>query len=159
MIPETKNGSAHWIPITPLVKQILLARIQDNKAPRNVKKHIVDTPYVFPSRFFDKHLTEPSALLEKADQESGLTIRLHDLRRTFAGEIFNKSGRDSLTTKLAMNHSSGTDDITASYMMIEPKLEALRPLFEEREKRLFKIAGVFEADETKPEEALELETA
>jgi len=141
VIRDPKNGVDHWIPMTPLVEELLLERKKDNESPRNVKRHVVTSSHVFPSRFFGKHLTEPSAFLEKADKNSGLKITLHDLRRTFAGEIFALS-KDSLTTKLAMNHSSGTDDITASYIMIKPKLETLRPLFEQREKKLFKLAGL-----------------
>lgn len=140
-IVDPKNGVAHWLPITPLTEQLLLARKKENDA-RNAEE-LRKADYVFPSRIFNKHLTEPSSLLEDAKKESGLKITLHDLRRTFAGEIYLLS-RDSLTTKLAMNHSSGTNDITASYIMIKAKLETLRPLFEQREQRLFKLAGLTE---------------
>jgi len=141
-IVDTKNGVAHWIPITPLVEKLLQNRRTENEIRNDKSKNPVGvSPYVFPSRRLDKHLTEPSSFLEDAKKESGLKINLHDLRRTFAGEIFLLSG-DALTTKLALNHSSGTDDITATYIMIKAKLEALRPLFEQREQRLFKLAGL-----------------
>ena len=49
-----------------------------------------------------------------------------------------------MLTKLSVNHSSGTSDITASYFSVQSKLKTLRPYFEEWEQRLLALAGIVE---------------
>ncbi len=142
---ETKSGRDHWIPLTPLAEEILRNRLADNQKPRNIKKQPRDHGgWVFPSRIARKHIIEPDKLLDLANETSALKINLHDLRRTFSGEMWGLV-KDSLTVKLAMNHSTN-DDVTVGYLMVKPKLDMLRPFFEQREKWLFELAGVTKMD-------------
>ena len=139
---NTKNGKDHWLPFGPLVEDILQQRKIDNEAwfAKNPKRK---SNWIFPSIKYGKHLTEPRNAVEAVNEKAGVTISLHDLRRTFVGETMSTT-KDSLLTKLSVNHSSGTSDITASYFSVQSKLKALRPYFEEWELRLLTLAGIVE---------------
>jgi integrase len=143
---DTKNGKNHWLPLTPLVAEVLKNRFEDNDKPRNKKGHPRNHGgWVFPSRISGKHILMPEKLLTFANQTSSLEINTHDLRRSFSGEMWELIG-DGLTVKVAMNHSDAKNDVTVGYMQIKPKLNMLRPYFEKREKWLFDLAGIKKAE-------------
>lgn len=141
---DTKNGKDHWLPFGDYVKDILLQRKTDNEKwiAENSKRQC---GWIFPSRIYGKKLSEPRNAMSEVNISAGITISLHDLRRTFVGETMSAT-KDSLLTKLSVNHSSGNSDITASYFSIRAKLKTLRPYFQEWEKRLLNLAGVIETN-------------
>jgi len=152
---DTKNGKNHWIPLTPLAAEVLRNRFEDNEKPRNKKGQPRDHGgWVFPSRNAGKHILEPEKLLELANETSALKINLHDLRRSFSGEMWEMIG-DGLTVKIAMNHSDAKSDVTVGYMQIKPKLNMLRPYFEKRERWLFDLAGIKKAEPIENEISLD----
>lgn len=135
---ETKNGQDHFLPITPLIEQLLQKRIADNRKSAHYNP---EQAWLFPSRRHGKHLVEPRGVILEANKQSGLKVAMHDLRRSAAGDIV--AGDDVLKAKMALNHSD-KNDITISYITDISKLRALRPIFEKREIELFTIAGILQ---------------
>ncbi len=153
----TKNSTDHVFPMTPGVEQILLERKADNEKPRgrNIRKAEKGEPYapsdwVFPSEKEGRHLVDPRTALNIAEKRSGLRIKMHDLRRTFAGDLAvdaagdgtSKNRSDFGLVKLAMNHADIKADITQSYIMLRPKLNMLRPLYVAHEVRVLTACGI-----------------
>lgn len=154
---DTKNGKDHYFPLTPGCASILHSRIADNQAPRgvDVKKAKKGEEYyipewAFPSRIRGKHLAEPAGALAVGEGASGLEIDMHDLRRSFAGEVAADVmvGADGKATgnfglvKVAMNHSDMQNDVTQGYIMIKSRLKMLRPIYLAHERRVFNAAGL-----------------
>lgn len=74
VIPETKNGDSHTVPLVPEAVKVLRER-QTFKAP--------DALYVFPGSGQAGHLHDPRKAWLRVLQRAGLTdLRLHDLRRS-----------------------------------------------------------------------------
>ena len=140
---DTKNGKDHFFPLTPGCAAILHSRIKDNEAPRgiDVKKaargeEFYVPEWACPSRIRGKHLVEPAGALAVGEGASGLEIDMHDLRRSFAGEVAadvmvgadgNSTGNFGLV-KVAMNHSDMQNDVTHVYIMVKPRLKLLRTI-------------------------------
>lgn len=170
---DTKNSTDHIFPLTPGAEEILRQRKKDNATVRGRDvarakrgEPIEVSPYVFPSERRGFHLTEPQGALDIGNAatakkavkgkdpqpaEKGLRIMMHDLRRTFAGEIATdvmtggedgKAKGDFKLIKLAMNHSDMNSDVTVNYIMIRPKLAMLRPLYEAHERRILIACGI-----------------
>lgn len=153
---DTKNSRDHYFPLTPGCAAILRNRIADNALPRgrDVRKakrgESIELPeWIFPSHVRGKHLVEPRSALGSASTASGLKISMHDLRRTFAGEIAvdvmggNTRGDFGLI-KLAMNHADMANDVTQGYITIKANLRMLRSIYEAHERRVFEAAGLSE---------------
>ncbi|MFZ4538887.1 tyrosine-type recombinase/integrase [Propionivibrio sp.] len=151
---DTKNKRDHVFPLTPGCVAILKNRIAENQTPRgrDVRKtlkgeeHYVPE-WVFPSVKRGKHLVEPRSALGAATTASGLKIDMHDLRRTFAGEVaVDVMGGDVRgdfgLVKLALNHADMAHDVTQGYIMIKAKLKMLRSIYEAHERRIFNAAGL-----------------
>ena len=154
---DTKNGKDHFFPLTPGCAAILHRRIEDNQAPRgrDVKKAKKGAEYyvpewAFPSRIRGKHLTEPAGALAIGEGASGLEIDMHDLRRSFAGEVAADvmEGADGKSTgsfglvKVALNHADMQNDVTQGYIMCKPRLKMLRSIYLAQERRVFSAAGL-----------------
>jgi integrase len=154
---DTKNGTDHFFPLTPGCAAILRGRIKDNEAPRgiDVKKAKKGEEYylpdwAFPSRIRGKHLAEPAGALAIGEGASGLAIDMHDLRRSFAGDVAADVmvGADGKATgsfglvKVAMNHSDMQNDVTQGYIPVTPRLKMLRPVYLAQEQRVFAAAGL-----------------
>jgi hypothetical protein len=89
-------------------------------------------------------------VLDLGQTASGMLITMHDLRRVFAGEIAvdaladengNKKG-DYALVKMALNHAAIKSDVTQGYIMVNPKLKMLRPIFLAHERRVLSAAGL-----------------
>ena len=70
-----------------------------------------------------------------------MTVGVHDLRRTFGTELARDTAGDVAMVKVAMNHAQARDDVTLRHY-IQEKVELLRPLYEARERRLMRLAGL-----------------
>ena len=140
--------------MTPGCAFILKNRIADNALPRGrdarkaKRGESIELPeWIFPSAVRGKHLVEPRSALGTAATASGLKISMHDLRRTFAGEIAvdvmeGNTGGDFGLVKLAMNHADMANDVTQGYITIKANLRRLRPIYEAHERRVFEAAGL-----------------
>lgn len=73
-IPKTKNGQAVTLPLVPTVVEILRFR----------EKGRDGSPWVFPGKGKDGHVTAPKETWRRILKRAGLeNFRVHDLRRTF----------------------------------------------------------------------------
>ncbi|WP_321951531.1 integrase arm-type DNA-binding domain-containing protein [Burkholderia cenocepacia] len=160
---DTKNSTDHIFALTPGAEAILRNRQKDNATPRGRDvarakrgEAIEVSPYVFPSERRGFHLTEPQGALDIGAKGSGLRVTMHDLRRTFAGDIAvdvmtggedGKAKGDFKLIKLAMNHADQTADITQAYITMKPKLAMLRPLYEAHERRILIACGIMQEPE------------
>jgi integrase len=154
---DTKNARDHYFPLTPGVAAILRRRIEDNNMPRgrDVRKALKGEAtyipeWVFPSPKRGVPLVEPRAALDLGQAAAGMRITMHDLRRSFAGEVAadvlvdedgNKKGDFGLV-KIAMNHADIMSDVTQGYIMVRPRLKMLRPIYLAHERRVLKAAGL-----------------
>lgn len=107
-VTKTKNKKPLELPITDvmesLLRRLLLLRDTSNK---------LTAPWVFPSKMSETgHLYTVSRSLTLVNKNTGLKIRLHDLRRTFVS-VANGIRIPSYTIKKLVNHSSA-GDVTAS---------------------------------------------
>lgn len=143
---NTKNKLDHYLPLTPWAAEILKARLEKNIG--------YGDEWVFPSRLSKKHLVEIRNVLEILHKASGLKIGAHDLRRTFATELLGDSGANLFLVKAAMNHAAIGHDVTVGYISVKARVDALRPSFEVRERRLMQLAGVLQAAEAVPDELM-----
>ncbi len=156
---DTKTKSDHYFPMTPGVEAILRRRQEQNAKPRGrdverAKKGVpIPVPeYVFPTErrtAKSGHITGVQSLLDLASEESGTYVTLHDLRRSFAGDIAldvltgDGTGRgDFRLVKLAMNHAEQNADMTQTYIMLRPKLRVLTPIYAAHERRILGICGI-----------------
>ncbi len=130
---NTKSRRSHFFPLTAWAASILKERIEKNGE--------IEGDWVFPSRVQGKHIVDIRRVLELLQEASSLQIGAHDLRRTFASELTRDTGANLFIVKVAMNHASISQDVTAGYIDIKTKVDALRPAYEMRERRLMRLAG------------------
>ena len=107
-IMKTKNKKPLELPFTDTIES-LLDRLRACRDMADSKT----SPWVFPSTMSKTgHLYTVSRSLSSVNKQAGLSIRLHDLRRTFVSTA-NSIRIPSYTIKKLVNHSSG-GDVTAS---------------------------------------------
>lgn len=115
VIPETKNGQIHQLPMSSFVEE-LLRRRHDERI----------SPYVFPSDSERGYLIEPKTAVKRVGDISGVPFTLHDLRRTFI-TIAESLELSQYAIKHLVNHKIA-NDVTAGYVVMDP--ERLRPAME-----------------------------
>jgi integrase len=98
---RTKNGTTHRVPIVGEAYQIL--KPLDSGS----------SEYVFPGRTVRKPISSPQKSLARITQKSGVSFRVHDLRRT-VGTNLARLGVDRTVIKKVLNHSE-KGDVTAIY--------------------------------------------
>ena len=145
LAPETtKTGKLDTVPLTKWAKEILLRRREFNAAWRPD----APSPFVFPSRQHGKPINNPRSVLDALNEATGLSISAHDLRRTMATELGSQADQEQAARLLlagAALHHSGRGGLTsggATERYLLRKAEVLRPLFQEREERLRRLAGL-----------------
>jgi integrase len=145
---ETTKGNAdHYIPLTPWASAIL-----DQRRDRNLEEGFSvegrDLVFPYPDTATGQ-IRDYRPVTRLLQEQTGLWIRLHDLRRTLASEIFGTS--QSLgTVAVALGHRSG-QQVSQDYVGAMEAIEGLRPLYEAREGRLRRLIGL---DEPEPMAAL-----
>lgn len=138
---NTKAKRDHYFPLTPWIREILLARKEKNKEWGR------EEGWVFPSRQHGKPIKDHRGVLEELQRETGLWITAHDLRRTAASDTAGLTHSDSLLVGMTLGHSGGRVAVTQDYIAARVKL--LRPLFEARERKFMVLAGLSTPDTTK----------
>lgn len=111
VIPVTKNHDPHYLPMSDFLESLLRRRLQQT-----------DTQWVFPSPLTEGPLKEPRTALKRVAEHSGITVTLHDLRRTFI-TIAESLDIPAYALKRLLNHRT-THDVTAGYIV--PSTERLR---------------------------------
>ena len=114
-IPNTKNGNAHLVPLSPEALSILHTRYQTKEGE-----------WVFPSSTSESgHLEEPKSAWKRILERAALhDLRLHDLRRTI-GSWQAATGANSYIIGKSLGHK--THQATAIYarLNIDPVRESM----------------------------------
>lgn len=105
-IADTKNREPHTLPLT----DYLFAMFERRQAES-------DSPWVFPSKRSEGHMTEPSMAIKKVIKISGVSFTLHDLRRTFT-TIAESLDISAYAVKRLINHRM-ENDVTAGYIIAD----------------------------------------
>ena len=141
-----KVDTPHWFPITPWLLEILQQRRQRNSEWGR------DGKWVFPSDHHGKALHSYGGLLEHLQDQSGVWLTAHDMRRTAATEVMVITGSEMFVS-MTLGHAQGGTDVSMGYVMGRVKL--LRPIFEQRERMLRQTLGLEElGEETSPIDAM-----
>jgi hypothetical protein len=117
---DTKNGTPHILPLTPLMSDLLDRRLQDN--PSN-------NPYIFPARqgkgLSDiKHLSDCRKTLDKITDRACIpSVRPHDLRRSFTTTLDDLNISES-NIKALLNHNDGS--VTRKHYLQATNIELKR---------------------------------
>ena len=116
VIPKTKNGDAHSVPLTGPAIEILRKR----KMEKNV-----NIRWVFPGRGTDSHLREPKRAWRDLLEEAGLSnLRIHDLRRSMGSYL--AIGGESLTVVgKALGHRSHQASAIYAQLNLDPVRQAI----------------------------------
>lgn len=94
-IPETKNGTAHSIPLVPEAIALLEKRYKNKQSE-----------WVFPGTGKTGHLVEPKKAWKRVLTAAGIeNLRLHDLRRTF-GSWQASTGANLSVIGKSLNHKN-----------------------------------------------------
>ena len=137
----TKGKKAHYMPLTPWGSQILRGRRDRNEAagyPVSANSYVFPTAAIMKGKDAGQPIADYRGVTEMLRDQTGLWIRAHDLRRTLASEIFGTT-QNVATVEIALGHGS-KKAVTRGY--IQSAVEALRPLYEAREKRLRQMIGL-----------------
>jgi integrase len=110
-IPETKSGRPLTLPMSDIVRDMLVAR-----------RSLGRTSYVFPSHAASQHIEATKFFFNQVAEASGVRISPHDLRRSFitTAESLDIS---AFALKALVNHSLGRD-VTSGY--VQMSVERLR---------------------------------
>ncbi|CAK3495042.1 Integrase [Vibrio crassostreae] len=126
-VNDTKNGDSLELPISPLLKSILLTQ-----------KAFTCEKYAFPSPGFGR-VKEPKKVIADLNKLVGFAIGYHDLRRTFA-TIAEGAVVGGYALKRLLNHRTSRSDVTAGYTILTA--EELREPSAKIEQRIIEIAQV-----------------
>jgi integrase len=103
---KTKAGRQLDLPMTDLIHDLLVAR-----------RAVGNTEYVFPAaRSASNHIEEPKSFLQQVAAATGITISVHDLRRSYI-TVAESADISETALKALVNHSLG-DGVTAKYVQI-----------------------------------------
>jgi integrase len=130
----TKTGGktgAFDLPMSDVVADLLTARRATG---------IERGGWVFPANSKSGHLAEPKSPLAAIARDTGITVSVHDLRRTFISIAESTPGVSFLAVKMLVNHAKPRD-VTAGYVILGPnELRAAANLVADRLKELCGIA-------------------
>lgn len=114
VIPETKNGLPHTLPLSSYLLELLQRRWDD--------PYRKFSDFVFPSDSKIGCLIEPKTAVINVGHYSGITFTLHDLRRTFI-TMAESLDISAYALKRLLNHKD-PNDVTANYIITD--VERLR---------------------------------
>jgi integrase len=103
---RTKAGRPLDLPMSDQVFSILASRRADG---------IDSSGFVFPGRGRSGHIEKVEETMAKLAEQTGMTIRAHDLRRTFL-TVADSVDVSALALKALVNHTLGNSDVTANYV-------------------------------------------
>jgi integrase len=125
-IPHTKNKKPLTLPLNTHLYNILSER----------NKYAAKSQWVFVGNGKDGHISEPKNVMKKIAEDSGVTFKMHDLRRTFT-TIANNMDVSTHSIKRLINHSMASD-VTAGYIMSD--VNSLRDVSQKIGDRIWSLA-------------------
>lgn len=129
LLPDTKNRDDHLLPLSDYLVALLEARWA----------HRDESPYVFPGHDPAAPLVEPRRHVKRVIEQSGVTFRLHDLRRTFITTAESLDLPGYVLSRLA-NHRSMGNPVTRDYIVTD--VERLRKPMQKITDYLLSVGGV-----------------
>lgn len=117
---DTKNGTDHTIPLTPLILDVFQRRKNDNP-----KKN----PFIFPAMqgkgiSETKHINDCRKTLDRIATTANIEcVRPHDIRRTFTS-ILDELNISESNIKALLNHNDGT--VTRKHYLQSTNIETKR---------------------------------
>ncbi|MCI5146255.1 MAG: site-specific integrase, partial [Candidatus Electrothrix sp. AR3] len=149
-LKDTKNGSAHLVPLAAEVKKILQAR-QKGEGYSNKQQWMLTSPFVFPSQYNANskgHTTTTKKARQAIYISSGVSgWTAHDLRRT-ARTIMSRLQIKQHIRERVLNHSQqGVVGVYDQYDYLQEKTDAMDKLARE----IMRIIG-----RTEPAQVVEL---
>lgn len=134
----TKANKDHYVPLTRWAAEILKERKKKSQA-QGWPSRPADLVFPYPTGK-DGRIDDYRPLTRALKEETGLWIRLHDLRRTLAGSIFG-SVQNLGTVAIALGHTTG-HDVALGYLQRQVALTTLRTLYQNRENELRQLMGL-----------------
>lgn len=126
---RTKAGRALDLPMSDVVFNLLSERR---------KVGLVPGGWVFPANSGSGHISEPRSILSDIAEKTGISITVHDLRRTFI-TVAESCDISTFALKGLVNHSLG-GDVTAGYIV--SGVERLRAPMQKVADRLKALCGI-----------------
>lgn len=105
LIPETKNGNPHQLPLSSLLQGILCDRAKTR-----------ESEFVFPAQSASGYITSPYKAIADISARCGVKFSPHDLRRTTL-LVAEDIGIDEFTRKRIVNHTF--NDVTGKHYSIK----------------------------------------
>jgi integrase len=106
---STKAGRALDLPMSDVVFEMLTAR-----------RALGDSKYVFPANSNSGHIAEPKFAFAQIAAAGGVSVSVHDLRRTFI-TVAESCDISPFALKALVNHALPRGDVTAGYIQINPE--------------------------------------
>ncbi len=144
----TKGRREHVIPLTRLVREILIRREKENDERNYIKRDgtkVGKSIWVFQSSRRSpitkemKHIVSPNKTIQQLISQTKLKFSPHDLRRTFA-TLLDEEGVSSITIENALNHSPAT--VAAKNYINNPRILKLRKIFQSLEDSILEEVGI-----------------
>src|SRR5690606_35304701 len=130
ILRDTKNHDDLELPITGPLKAILLRR-----------KEYKITDFVFGADNRLGRITEPKKVVQRINEQAGISFTLHDLRRAYCS-IAESLGIGTYTIKRLLNNKTGRNEVTGGYAILTA--EELREPVERIAQRIMQYAGLVE---------------
>lgn len=127
-IPETKNGSAHLVPLVDPAVEILRRR----------REAVATSDFVFPANSATGHLMNPQKGWQRVLARAGLeNLRLHDLRRSL-GSWQASTGANLAVIGKTLNHK----DAKSTNIYARLNLDPVRQAMETATQAMLQAAGI-----------------
>ncbi|MCE5361584.1 MAG: tyrosine-type recombinase/integrase [Acidithiobacillus sp.] len=127
-ITDTKNHDPLTLPLSSFLQNLLEERYRLRDP---------DSPYVFPGNGRTGYIQEPKRALQSVAEKTGISVMLHDLRRTFI-TMADALEISPYALKRLVNHRQDRGDVTAGYIISD--VERLREPMERISKMILEWA-------------------
>ena len=119
IIPETKNGETHTVPLVPIAIEILKARRQ---------RQDKEEDHVFPGAGQTGHLASPKSAWRRILRRAGIqNLRLHDLRRSL-GSWQAITGASLVVIGKTLGHKDVSTTAIYAHLSQDPQRRAMEEL-------------------------------
>lgn len=107
-ITNTKNHDPLELPLPEFLVELLIRRREEARQTEN--------PFVFSSSGAKGYVQEPRGALAAVAERTGISVTIHDLRRTFI-TIADSLDISAYALKRLVNHRTDRGDVTAGYIV------------------------------------------
>lgn len=130
-ITKTKNHDPLELPLPEFLVELLIRRREEARQ--------TDSPFVFSSSGARGYVQEPRRALAAVAERTGISVTIHDLRRTFI-TIADSLDISAYALKRLVNHRTDRGDVTAGYIV--SGVERLREPMERIAKEILRYGNI-----------------